>query len=70
MSCSESLYNADSDSYGSQEYEIEDETAGKDAYECDISYGIEDEFLDNTDEFTYADEYLEDMMIWRKIKFT
>ena len=60
MSGSESSYNADNDSYGCQEYEIEDETAGKDAYESDISYGVEDEFLDNTDEFAYADEPLAD----------
>lgn len=63
MSSSESSYNADKDSFGCPEYEIEDETCettSKDGYEDDLSYAVEDEFLDNIDELAYTDEPLAD----------
>ena len=63
MSSSESPYNADENSFGCPEYDIEDdtcETTSKDGYEGDLSYAAEDEFLDNTDELAYTDEPLAD----------
>ena len=34
------------------------ETTSKDEHKVDVPYGVEDEFLNNTDEFAYADEPL------------
>ena len=56
-------YNADQDSFDYEEYEIEDEmceTRSIDEHKGDVSYGVEDKFLDNTDESAYADEPLAD----------
>ena len=63
MSNSESSYNADENSFGCPEYDIEDETCrttSKDEYEGHLSYAAKDEFLDNTNELAYTDEPLAD----------
>ena len=60
MSSSESSYNADDNYFSSHDYDIEDETlktTSKDGSESDLSYAVEEEFLENTDEFiAYTDE--------------
>ena len=64
MSSSESSYNADDNYFSSHDYDIEDETlemTSKDGSESDLSYAVEEELLENTDEFiAYTDEPLAD----------